>query len=101
MSLALMVAGDKKVPKGVRDVILIHVAGVALLTLLINATTTGILVKALGLNHYSDLKKNILYSISKQMDQGMDQTIRELRIQRYFKQVNWDYLKDDVKMNNI
>mgnify|MGYP006094557277 FL=1 len=65
MSLALMVAGDKKVPKGVRDVILIHVAGVALLTLLINATTTGILVKALGLNHYSDLKKNILYSISK------------------------------------
>ena len=65
MSLALMVAGDKDVPKGVRDVILIHVAGVALLTLLINATTTSFLVKALGLNHYSDLKKNILFSVSK------------------------------------
>lgn len=35
------------------------------------------------------------------MDQGMDQTIRELRIQRYFKQVNWDHLKDVVKMNEI
>jgi hypothetical protein len=80
---------------------LIHVAGVALLTLLINATTTSILVKALGLNHYSDLKKNILYSISKQMDLGMDQTMRELRIQRYFKLVDWKYLKENVKMNEI
>ena len=64
MSLALIIAGSPKVPHYVRNVILLHVAGVALLTLIINATTTGYLVKALKLNHYSDFKKNVLYSVS-------------------------------------
>jgi len=64
MSLALMVAGSHLVPAYVRNVILMHVAGVALLTLLINATTTAYLVKCLKLSTYSDLKKNILLSIS-------------------------------------
>jgi NhaP-type Na+/H+ or K+/H+ antiporter len=64
MSLALMVAGSKLVPPYVRNVILMHVAGVALLTLLINATTTSVLVRFLKLNSYSDLKKNILLSVS-------------------------------------
>ena len=98
MSLALMVAGDEKVPKGVRDVILIHVAGVALLTLLINATTTAILVRALGLNHYSDLKKNILFSVSMQMDQQMDETIRQMKTEKNFRQVDWEDLAEQVKM---
>ena len=64
MSLALMVAASEEVPTYIQDVILLHVAGVALLTLLINATTTGILVKFLGLSKYSDLKKNILVGLT-------------------------------------
>ena len=50
MSLALMVAASDKIPRFIQDVILLHVAGVALLTLLINATTTGKLVYFLGLS---------------------------------------------------
>ena len=56
MSLALIVAVDDKLPKMARDIILFHVAGVALLTLLINATTTGWLIKKLGLSRQSDIK---------------------------------------------
>lgn len=56
LSLALIVAVDEKLPKYTRDVILLHVAGVALLTLLINATTTGWLVRKLGLSKQSDIK---------------------------------------------
>jgi NhaP-type Na+/H+ or K+/H+ antiporter len=64
MSLALMVASSDKVPRYIQDVILLHVASVALLTLLINATTTGMLVRYLGLSRYSDIKKNILIGLT-------------------------------------
>jgi len=50
MCLALMVATDEKIPEYIKDVILLHVAGVALLTLLINATTMRSLVNYLGLS---------------------------------------------------
>ena len=39
MSLALIASKDVKVPKGEREVVLIHVARVALLALLSEATT--------------------------------------------------------------
>jgi hypothetical protein len=64
MSLALMVAADDEVPEYVQDIVLLHTAGVALLTLLINATTTGKLVNYLGLSKQSDIKKSILVGIS-------------------------------------
>lgn len=63
LTLALMVAQSKKVDPFVQDIVLLHVGGVAILTLLINATTTGYLVKYLGLSSQSELQKNILYGI--------------------------------------
>ena len=56
MCLALIVEFDDKIPKYSRDIILLHVLGVALLTLIINATTTASLVKWLGLSRQSDIK---------------------------------------------
>lgn len=64
LSLALMVTSTPEVPRYIQDVILLHVAGIALLTLLVNATTTGAVVRKLGLSKYSDLKKNILVNLS-------------------------------------
>ena len=64
LALALMVTNSKKVPKYIQDVILLHVGGVALLTLLINATTTGALVRKLGLSKSSALQMNILHGIT-------------------------------------
>jgi sodium/hydrogen exchanger 10/11 len=64
MSLALMVVTSSYIDEYVKDIILLHVSGTALLTLLINATTTGMLVNYLGLSPYSDLKKNILLSVA-------------------------------------
>jgi NhaP-type Na+/H+ or K+/H+ antiporter len=75
LSLALIVATSGKIPRYVQDVILLHVAGVALLTLLINATTTGLLVKKLGLSRQSDLKKNILIGITYQIDRNIESNI--------------------------
>jgi hypothetical protein len=48
----------------VKDIILLHVYGTALLTLLTNATTTGMLVNYPGLSPDSDLKINILLNVA-------------------------------------
>lgn len=51
-----------------KDIILLHISGVAFLTLIINATTTGYVVKYLNLSPYSDLKKNMLLNVTNQID---------------------------------
>jgi len=50
LSLALIVAASPGIDRYVQDLVLLDVGGIALLTLLINATTTGHLVKYLGLS---------------------------------------------------
>lgn len=64
MALALMVVASEDVPEYIKDVILLHVSGIALMTLIINATTTGALVNYLKLTEYSALKRNLLISVS-------------------------------------
>jgi hypothetical protein len=70
------------------------VAGIALLTLIINATTTGYVTKKLGLVNYSDLKKNILVSLSYQIDRNMDKNIEVLKTKRHFNNVEWSSIKE-------
>ena len=65
VSLALMVVSSDEIPRYTKDVILLHVAGVALLTLTINASTTQALITYLDLSRFSDLKKNILIGLTK------------------------------------
>lgn len=55
MSLALMVSIEPLIDAHIQDVILVHVGGMAMMTLLINATTTGCLVRKLGLTKESDI----------------------------------------------
>jgi NhaP-type Na+/H+ or K+/H+ antiporter len=71
LSLALMVTQSSKIDRHIQDLVLLHVAGVALLTLLINASTTGALVKYLGLARQSYIRQNILRTITKNIDRNI------------------------------
>lgn len=73
-----------------------HVAGVALLTLLINASTTGALVRYLGLARSSYIRQNILNSITKNIDRNIDENIKVLKTHNYFNMVDWKVLKKGV-----
>jgi len=55
-----MVNASHKVHPYVKEIVIVHVGVIAVLTLLINATTTGALVKFLGLSDSTDLQKNML-----------------------------------------
>lgn len=50
LSLALIVTNSPKIPRYIQDVVLLYVGGIAIMTLLINATTIGLLVEYLGLS---------------------------------------------------
>jgi len=101
MTLALLVAASDKIDRHIQDIILLHTLGVALLTLLINASTTGPLVKFLGLSKQSDIKKNILVGITYQLDKNVEKNINILKENRHFSNVDWDLLKDDVNLKEI
>ena len=47
--LALLIADEKKLSLYARDIILFHMCGIAFLTIIINGTTTGFLLKKLGI----------------------------------------------------
>ena len=81
--------------------ILLHVAGVALLTLLINATTTRFVVSYLGLSRQSDLKKNILVGLTFQLDKNIDDNIELLKQKRHFNHVDWLKLRDSVRLTEL
>jgi len=74
-----MVTQSNKIGRHIQDLILLHVAGIALLTLLINASTTGALVRYLGLARQSYISKNILMSITKNITKNIDENIEVIR----------------------
>jgi hypothetical protein len=81
---------------------LLHVAGVALLTLIINATTTGKLVNYLGLTKVSDIKKSILAKISYELDEVDNNNIKNhLSKENHFDLVNWEELKKEVDLSEL
>lgn len=101
MSLALMVSVDEQIHPFIRDVILLHVAGIALMTLLINATTTGPLVKYLGLSKQSDLQKNILFGLAYKLEKDIDGMIVKLQDNKHFDKVDWKKVKESVSMTGV
>ena len=79
LALALLVNSSPKVPDYVKDVILLHIGGVAFLTLIINAVTTGHLVKFLGLLKQSPIQKNLLRNSIAKLDEANETNIDTLR----------------------
>ena len=84
-----------------QDIILFHVGGVALLTLLINATTTGKLVMLLGLSKQTDFEKSILHGMTERLSRSVDENIGVLRQKRHFNHVEWENIKGEVDMHEL
>ena len=103
LSLALMVSGSHKIDRHVQDLVLLHVAGIALLTLIINASTTGALVKHLGLARSSDLKQNLLASVTQNIHKNIDENIEHLKHCKSsaYANVDWKKLRDSVRLTEI
>jgi len=74
-----MVNSSPKISHFVKDLILLDVAGVALLTLLINASTTEWLVRKLGLTAQSEVQQNILITLIANTNKNLLDNIQEIK----------------------
>mmetsp|Transcript_35659 Transcript_35659/g.6423 ORF Transcript_35659/g.6423 Transcript_35659/m.6423 type:complete len:87 (-) Transcript_35659:2607-2867(-) len=63
LSLALIIAREEDLSDRVRILSLFHTAGIAVITLLLNAPTTGLLIDKLGLAKSSKVQESILSNI--------------------------------------
>lgn len=81
LSLALMVQTSPHINKFVKDLILLDVAGVALLTLIVNASTTEWLVKKLGLTAQSEIQQNILITLIANTNKNLIDNIASIKSQ--------------------
>ncbi|MBP52882.1 MAG: hypothetical protein CMI27_07025 [Opitutae bacterium] len=84
----------------VRDQFLFLISGIVLLTLLVNATTVGPLVNALGLTKLPAVKKLMFSNASGNVADGCEQEMDLLKDDRFLSGANWgivrNYLPDPV-----
>jgi len=94
LSLALIVQLDHSVNHHVKDLVLFHTAGIAVLTLIINGTTMGFLVRILGLMRMSEVKKKMVRNLIRAYRKEVNETIENLKNKKNFGKVDWDRLKE-------
>jgi NhaP-type Na+/H+ or K+/H+ antiporter len=84
----------------VRDQFLFLISGIVLLTLLVNATTVGPLVNALGLTKLPAVKKLMFSNASGNVADGCENEMELLKDDRFLSGANWGlvrkYLPDPV-----
>jgi NhaP-type Na+/H+ or K+/H+ antiporter len=85
---------------GVRGQFLFLISGIVLLTLLVNATTVGPLVNALGLTKLPAVKKLMFSNASGNVAKGCEEEMDLLKDDRFLSGANWSevrkYLPDPV-----
>ena len=88
------------ISSGVRDQFLFLISGIVLLTLLVNATTVGPLVNALGLTKLPAVKKLMFSNASGNVAGGCENEMELLKDDRFLSGANWGlvrkYLPDPV-----
>ena len=90
LSLALMVGVDIEFPERLRELVVFNMAGVATLTLLINGTTCGALVRFMGMIPEEPIKTKILGNLIKSMVVESELKIKELKMDRNLNLCDWD-----------
>lgn len=93
--LSLVVFLDKEgVSKKVREIVFFQTAGIAILTLIINGTTIGCVVRGLGMMRVSTVKKKMLKNLMKAYRREVHEVIEEIKEEKNFGKIDWDRLKD-------
>lgn len=90
LTLALMVSYTLPIPEAVRQQVLFLTAGIVTLTLTVNATTIGWLLRRLGLTRVSSAKTYLNYTIHKQLCDNAEKYYRELQQNEALQAADWD-----------
>jgi NhaP-type Na+/H+ or K+/H+ antiporter len=96
LALALVVAQDMLIPKEVGLNTLNLAAAVVVLTLVVNGTTMGGLIKRLKLDAVTPARHNLLNDARSEIIDNTQQTIDLLKTDRYLSGADWGKVRDSL-----
>ncbi len=89
LALALIVAQDPNLPKALGDQILFLTAGIVVLTITINATTMGMVLKYLGMDRLPAAKQATVQKAKASISEGMNKALPELQQDEFMQRADW------------
>jgi len=92
LALALMVAGvdPKYIPTEVSNQFLTLIAGIVILTLIVNATTIGWLVRKLGLTKLKPARALMIYNANHYLRSSSENAMERIKGDKFLKTANWN-----------
>lgn len=96
LALAIIVAIEQAIPSAIRSDVLSLVAGIVVLTSLINATTIKWLIDKLGLSKQNEVKRGLYKQSLQQIGLSCDKVIDKLRKNRFFADAQWDIVEEYI-----
>jgi len=82
LCLALIVKFNKKIDIKIRDQIMFFTCGIVLLTLIINGTTTGILIRKLGISKENEMSVRMLKKVLDEHEDKASEFINKWKTER-------------------
>ncbi|GAB5373114.1 hypothetical protein AAMO2058_001722500 [Amorphochlora amoebiformis] len=93
LALALMVDLDPDIPNSISDRILFHVSGIVALTLLVNGSTCGLLLDAVGLKRIRPSKLRAYMKAVESIKAESQMKTMSMRNEKMFQMADWKLVK--------
>lgn len=107
LALALTVAANDLIPKEIGDHILFLCAGIVVLTILVNGSTMGKMLKLLGLDSLPPAKQATVDKATNRINHALNKMLPDMMNSEFLKGANWQEVKeksnlkaaDDIQKN--
>jgi NhaP-type Na+/H+ or K+/H+ antiporter len=94
LALALIVANEPAIPEDIRNLFFFLIAGTVTLTLIVNATTVGVMVNSLGLTRIPAVKALMMKRAYDQLEADTESSVDLLKEDRFLGGANWASVRD-------
>ena len=101
LALALTVAADDLIPKAIGDHILFLCAGIVVLTILINGSTMGLVLKWLGLDSLPPAKQATVDKASAKISVELNAMLPAMMENEFLKGADWQEVKHKSHIKDI
>lgn len=100
VTLALIVANEEGIPRQAQIAILLLTCGIVILTLVVNATTSQMVVSKLG-HRRKEMNRIVQMEIGmKHIGAATEKSVRHAKLRSFFRHVNWTKINDSLHFHN-
>jgi sodium/hydrogen exchanger 10/11 len=100
LALALVVAQTPGIPHSISSKILFHSAGIVMLTLIVNATTTKYLLAALGMSDISHATRVTMAQAVRRVREAKQRAVSMLKSDHFLADANWEMVEKTTEIRD-